>query len=550
MKNYWLLTRVMIKTMLASMDPRNSLYTDGRKKQHAVFRSALVALTALFGLGSVIYLEYLIFQGLTLLKLPVMLPSLAILLSMLLTIWMGLFQCLSELFQGKDAPFLAMLPLTSQQTFCARLTTLYLFEIAADALICLPAFIMYAVGQGNAWPITLTGLPILLFLPLIPLSGMVLVASLLMRLTFISRHREGLTMALSIIFVIAYSVGITLMNSGDMETADIVAMLTRSNGLIDYMLRIFPPALWAVKGLTGEWLMLLLFAAVSLLCAATVILLCGPGYLEQALSSTENTVHRAKRHSGSVWHHTTSFRALHRLEWREILRTPSWAYNCLVCALLIPVMFFIGFFSEFSRSAEGMGALADHFAQIDPGFKALFSGVVIMFGSLSSPAVSTAISREGGKWPFALTLPVPQQTRFHAKLLVGLEINLVSMTAISGVIWFLTRIPFIWLSAAFLFALLVSQAAAMFSLWVDASRPFLSWATENDALRKNFNQVLSMLLWFALVGLCFLPVILLWHDGGTVALAGAMGVAALETISGGLLVHRAAQRNRYLPESY
>ena len=47
--------------------------------------------------GSVIYLEYLIFTGLNRVRMPLALPGMAVLISMMFTVVMGLFQCLSEL---------------------------------------------------------------------------------------------------------------------------------------------------------------------------------------------------------------------------------------------------------------------------------------------------------------------------------------------------------------------------------------------------------------------------------------------------------------------
>jgi len=73
---------------------------------------------------------------------------------------------------------------------------------------------------------------------------------------------------------------------------------------------------------------------------------------------------------------------------------------------------------------------------------------VLMVGSMVNPAVSTAISREGGRWPFALTLPVQQKTRFLAKLMVGVEINLVCSALLAVVAWVLVRINPLWLLGA------------------------------------------------------------------------------------------------------
>ena len=505
MKNYWILTRVMLKNMLASMNPANGVYADGKKKNRAAVRAVMLALLSLFAVGSVVYLEYLLFKGLSAIRMPTLLPGMAIFISMVFTLVLGLFQCLSELFQGKDAPFLAVLPLTSRQVFAARMTTLYLGELALDAMLCIPAFVLYSVGRGSALPAALTGLPVLLLLPI-------------------------------------------MMNSQNMEPGDIVAMLTSENGLISRMLGAFPPARWATQALTGEAALLALFAAVSLACAAAVICLAGPGYLNQALQSTERTVHRGKRSGSFGWRTGSAFGALHSLEWKEILRTPAWAYNSLMGVIMFPLMIGIGVFSGFSKAGEGLEAMRMTLSGVDQGYVALVTAAILLFGAMVNPAVSTAISREGGRWPFALTLPVRQRTRFMAKLMVGMEINLVCMAMIAAVAWFLVRMPLQWLLIAFLLAAMIGFASAAISLWVDAVRPQLSWMTEMEAIKKNFNQVIGMMLWAVLTALCVVPAVLLWDSGAKAALAGAAGMGAAEVLAALILLNRATEKNTVLPE--
>lgn len=548
MKNYWILTRVMIRNMLVSMNPANGSYADGRKKKRALVRTAVLLLLALGSLSSIIFVEYEIFKVLSSVRQPILLPGLAIFLSMMLTLVMGLFQCLSELFQGKDAPFLAVLPLTSRQVFTARMTTLYLSELAVDAVICIPAFVLYGIGRGSAWPVALTGIPVLLLLPLIPLSIVALIASGLMRVSYFSRHRDTIVMIASMALAIAYSVGVTLMNSGNESFLTGAVRLVTADGVMSMVLNRFPPAMWAAKGLLGETGMLALFAAASAGCAAAVILLAGPGYLNQALSGTEKTVRGKRKAKGFSWNTGTPLRALHALEWKEILRTPAWASNSLMGVLMFPLMICIGFVSGFSKAGDGIEEIRRLVSTVDQGYTALVAAGVMMFGAMVNPAVSTAISREGGRWPFALTLPVRQKTRFMAKLMVGAEINLVCMILIAAVAWFMVRMPFLWLLAAFLVAGTVGLAAAALSLWVDATKPHLSWATEMEAIKKNFNQVIGMMLWVVMVALCVIPAVLLWGRGGGAALAGAAAVALAELAVSMILLNRVTEKHTVLPE--
>ena len=111
---------------------------------------------------------------------------------------------------------------------------------------------------------------------------------------------------------------------------------------------------------------------------------------------------------------------------------------------MFPLMIGIGFFAGVSKAGEGIEGLRMLIAEVDPCYVGLITAGVLMFGCMVNPVVSTAISREGGRWPFALTLPVRQQVRFRAKLAVGVEINVVCAVMIAVVLWFIVRME-LWL---------------------------------------------------------------------------------------------------------
>ncbi|MBQ8072339.1 MAG: hypothetical protein IJ231_01095 [Clostridia bacterium] len=547
MKKYWILTRIMLRNMLFSLNPFGQTFEDEKKRSRAVTRALLRLVLVLLALGSIVFLEYEIYRGLGHIGMPMLLPALAIFASTAFSLFMGLYQGLSELYQGKDAPFLAVLPLTSRQVFAARLTTLYLSELGLDAVLCLPAFVLYALGTGSAMPTALTALPTLLLLPMLPLSLVALVSSLLMRVSFFARNRDGIIMGLTTVLAIGYSIGVTLMNSSSQDPSQAVMSLLTQKGILEKMGGFYPPAFWATRGFTGQVAMLLLFAAVSLAAVAAVITLVGPGYLNQALTSSEKTVVRKKNRGAIAWRKRSAFAALHALEWREILRTPAWAYNSLMGVIMFPLMICIGTVAGVSNADElGLAGMRQMLSMVDQGYVALVTAGVLMFGSMVNPAVSTAISREGSCWPFALTLPVRQKSRFLAKMLVGLEINLVCSLLIGGVAWFLTRMNPLWLLAALGISFLVGLASAAISLWVDARHPRLSWASEMEAIKKNFNQVYGMLLWVVLVALCVIPAVLLWSRGGGIALLGVAGAALAEAVVSMILLLRISEKHTVL----
>ena len=507
MRNTLRVARLLIQQMLMAMNPFNVEYADQKKRNRAIVRALGVAAIILMGCGSVILLEYELWNGLRGMHQPLMLPGLAVLVGMIGTLMLGFFQGLSELYQGKDSVFLAVLPITSRQVFAARLIALYVSELALNLLLMAPAFVMYGMEQGTAWPYALTGLLVFLLSPMIPMALVAAVASLLMRVSGFARHRETVVMALSMVLALAYSFAVTRFNTQvkDEEGMQmIMAMMASDNGIIKKMLDFFPPARWGVEGFTGNWGMLALLCAASIGAMALVWLIFGGEYLPMALSASEVSTAGGKRKaSGKVdLRGQTTFRALHRLEWRMLLRTPSWAMNSFFGLLIFPLMMTVGFASGFTSGAgvEIRQIVPFLLDATHPVFLCLGCAAMVSMITMINPACSTAVSREGGNWPFALTLPVRQTTRLWAKLAQGEEINVIGTLlmiiplVLFGSPWWLILVCLV---AANLLGL-ISNAA---SLALDARRPQLKWINETQAIKKNYHQLIGMAIWAVLIGL-------------------------------------------------
>ena len=180
MKVYLLLTRLMLKNTLSGMNPLRQL-KDSKKGKTAV-KSALMILVLLFALGSVVFLEYEVYGILHQVHQEALLPAMAFILAIISSLVLGLFQSLSELYQGRDVSWLAVLPAGSGQIYAAKLTNLYVSDLLVNIPIVLPAAVLYLIDQ-DAWILpALRLIPVFLFLPALPLAIVALISFLLMKL--------------------------------------------------------------------------------------------------------------------------------------------------------------------------------------------------------------------------------------------------------------------------------------------------------------------------------------------------------------------------------
>ncbi|MBR6029303.1 MAG: hypothetical protein IKP40_09455 [Clostridia bacterium] len=539
MSNTLLVTRLLLRQMIAGMNPFTGSYADSKKRSRAIFRTIGIVVLLLMGIASVVYIEYLLFTLLEKVRQPLLLPGLAVLVGMLSTLLLGLFQGLGSLYQSRDSVFLAVLPVTSHQIFFARIISLYVSELALNVPLMGPALVLYIISRGTAWPYALTGLIVFLLTPAIPLAIVVAVSSLLMRVSGFAKHRETVTMALSMVLAFGYSLAVSRFNGsmGQEEGMEmLVSLLTGSNGLLNRMLQIFPPARWGVDGFAGSVPYLLLFAGVSVAALALAWAAFGGGYLPLALSIGEVSTGTSRKIGRSDWRSVSSFWALHRLEWRMLMRTPVWMMNSLFGLVIFPVMMIIGFGSGFSRAEVNMGNIMEFLlSEVPAVYVVMGAAAMASMITMINPACSTAVSREGGNWPFALTLPVTQRTRMMAKLAMGEEINLAgSLLMCIPLVIFGTPL---WIIAiAFVVANMVGLAANAGSLALDLLHPNLKWTNETQAIKANFHTMLGMALWALLLGLSVVLMVLLQDNPDLSAWAvGALLVIACALCCGFLL---------------
>ncbi len=548
MRNYRILTAFQLKNMLYSMNPFDSI----GKKGKARYRGILVCLLLIMAVGSVVFLEFEMNQVLSTIRQQAILPGLALMICMMSTLVLGLFQCLSELYQGRDAVFLSVLPLSSRQILTARLATLYVSELAINAVLLMPATVLYALSTDEAVTVILRGLLVVLFSPAIPLAVVSLISYFLMRISGFAKHRETITMALSLVLAIAWSVFVTLNNSSnDEQMSSLVMLLLKENGLLQMLTSRIPPVRWGAEGICGNVPLCLLFVGVSCLAMLLPIFVCGPGYLEQALSLTEQTMTtKSRKIRQTDWKESSRFMAQYMLEWRMILRTPAWMMNSLMGVIMFPLMIGIGVIAGVSNNAgpEMMTQLQEITRNADQGWVLLIGIAVICMGCMVNPAVATAYSREGGRFSAALTWPILERTRMHAKLAMGLSVNLLCGFMIACVNFFTVRAPLLTVAGAFVMAQLIGLATSAFSLLIDMCYPRLSYINEMQAIKQNMHVGLSMAIWLVCVILAGVPVIWTWNLGGMAAAGITCGVIVLESAVSMVLLERAAAKPRYLPD--
>lgn len=547
MSSFSILMRLQIRNRLAILRGGGLRGTDGKLKTGKLVGGVFILLAYLMILGMVVGFEFLLFEGLKAIGQPELLLSMALTVVMAGMVFMSFFYVLTSLYYGRDTAFLASLPVTSRTVFGTKLTEILLGETGIAALALLPAIILYGIYTQSGVGYYISALLVALTSAMIPVAVVTLLATLIVRLTGGSRHRDAVMMIYSLlIMVVVLTVEFSVMGRTpeDAGMMYFVQLMLDKQLLMRQLAQAFPPSWWAMQGLMGNAWSLLGYLLCAVGAYGAVWLLMGGGYLTRTLSLTENTVRHKARKRGEIRPHRP-LTTLFLREWREILRTPVYAYNCLTGCIIMPLML-VGMYFGGKEAAEvdnlGMmlSVVQGALSQVSQVY--LFLGLVALmtFICCMNPAVDTAVSREGGRHMLSRMLPVSTRTQLQAKLLMGMTINLIS--AIVGAVMFICLLPAFTpvILLALLFTQVTNWGLSSYSLALDAARPKFHWRNEMQAIKQNGNIALGMLISFLLLVIPVAVFFLLGELTLNARAAVVIGICIVESVIGYAILMRVA----------
>ncbi|NLY53537.1 MAG: hypothetical protein GX060_02750 [Firmicutes bacterium] len=486
-----------------------SVLRDQIRRREKVGRSLLMVVAIIISIASFAFIfanfaDALVITG-SQFGQPEIVFTLAITVVQLMLLILGIFLVISSFYFSDDLSILVPMPLKPSYIFAGKLVTVIISEYLTAIFIFLPAIISYTRYVGaNLWYI-LTLIIVFLTMPILPVVISSLLALGLMKV--INRRHRDLLMVIGSILLVFISLGFSMFMQtqvGD-DPGALAELLSRRYGLVESIGQRFPPSIWATKAIaragTGEgWLHLGLFLAVSVV-AVLVLSSIAERLFYAGLIGGSEVIRKRRQLSQSEWEAKTQqksvFSALFWREWRLLLRTPVFALNGFLGALIMPVALVMPLLVQGGDQLSELLALV----QTEPGSTicTLIVAAIILFTSSVNTIASTSVSREGRLFYISKMIPVHAETQARAKLthaFVGIIIGVIPISI--AYVW-LVRPNFLDFVAAILIGLTGSLLGMAFGLYIDMRWPRLHWTNPQQAVKQNFNAVIPMLLEFAVL---------------------------------------------------
>ncbi len=515
MKQFLALLRLQMLTRYADLKPKNLKNALKEKRGRTIGMFAAILILIVY-LGVILYIVESSIIGFLMegnMNMADMFITMVVMLATVGTLLMAFFFIMSSLFLGRDAAFLASMPIRPRTLLGAKLTQIWLSETLIDAVIILPACILFGVRTGVAPDFYLRMVIVWLTIAVLPICIAALLSSFLIRISSLWKHREIIMTVGGFILFAAYM--FLMMNMGSItgdsaEGGEMVQQFFMNySARITGLTSVFPPAGWAARGLMGDWGQLALFVLVSAAAAAVLTAVMGIFYRKLSLLQSEMPQASGKKgiQKGSI-HSGNALWANVKREMLLILRVPSYAINILPIVFMpVFIIVIMGMSINRNLDPESGKSLQKMLEGLNPAIVMCILTAAIAYVAGMNPALSTAVTREGRGHDFIKALPVPASTFIHAKLIVGFGLVVFGLVAAGAAIMIVIPGFVTETLLAVILCLLFCFGCSCLALSRDVRKPRLDWVTEQEAVKQNFGVLISMLVsWgiLALMGLiCF-----------------------------------------------
>ena len=519
MRNYWTILKVTMKNAIRP--------SDSKKGSRAIYFCALAVLGIIFVVGLV---SGTVFMGPAFLEQGMGAEYMTIMFvaAQMVVLIFGTAFMIGVVFFHKDADIVLALPVKASTLFFAKLTYVYLTELAMAAFVVLTSGITLGILGGFGLSFYLILIAASLILPLLPLLiGAILSLPIMYIISYFKKRGAVTGILLAVLmrgFFVAYFAVFANLSGGEADEEFRFFLSEESIAAIRQAMNFVLPDFALAK------LIFLRDVGPSIL---TVVIsygvLGGLAYLVAVLTYRKSLSIQLEASGsqkiGKVEYKSLSVqKTLIRKDAREILRHHYLMFYVLMQVLFGPILvFFLG-----SQMQELNNIVDMSIISLVTGFYLIsWIGVGMNYIALS------AITREGENFAFIKTLPINFRAYMKAKVRLSNVISYISV-GVGSLVLVLTGVVNVYRGVLTAVALAVlADGFNHFLCNLDLVRPRLHYESLAQVLKNNVNSfialgvVLLAILPIAIVlGVCsaFLPMTGAWLEVVMWVIIGAIVV--------------------------
>lgn len=450
------------------------------ERNKAIFLAATIGFTMIMLLVmAVLYFE-LLAKGLQQFGLLDIILVMGFIISVVMILFTSIYKAQGILFSFKDYDLLMSLPIKKSDILISKMTQLLVVNYFFSLFVLLPSAIIYFKYSNISSLFFLNLLLVYLTLPLIPIIVASIIAFGISYISSRMRHKNLVitlgTLAIVFIFFIASFKSNELINS----------FIANSKSISEGILKIYPPAILAVRGLANNnFIDILLFVVLSVAVFAIFILVFSKSF--KTITSRLQESYKKSNYKMKEMKSSTQLISLIRKEVKRYFASPIYVINTIIGPVLLLGMSIATVFMGEKVLATILEV--DIVKEIIPVFL-----IVMVCGTLVlSCTTNSSISLEGKNLWILKSSPIKPIVIFKAKIALNLLLILPALL-ISDIIFAfslkLSVIQFIWLIViSGIFSLIVPIVGIIINLLF----PKFNWVSETAVVKQGASVLIQML---------------------------------------------------------
>ncbi len=412
------------------------------------------------------------------------------LMGILFGLFGSVFQTYAFLYCAKDNDMLLSMPIPPKYILIARLASIWVWAFAFEAIVLLPASIIYWIFGSHSFLTVFCSCVMILILPFFILALSCLLGYGIAKLSSLLKGKKNIILS---VFAVA---GIAVYYYVCSKAYEIIEQFLAQAIYYGQVVREKASVIYYFgRSFEGGLLPLLCVFAIILASFCLMWYVMSRSFIKLATigSAKDNTKKEAKvqKQKNALWSLTVK-------ELRRFASSTTYMLNCGIGTILLPIVGVVALVKGADLRAMLLALSAEN-----PAIGSLLAGgVCLLICALTSmnDMAAPSISLEGKYIWIAQSLPLPTWKILWSKILMHLILT-VPVTLFASICAIIAlRLGFVLSVLTVIVPLLFVLLTAVFGVCVNLKLPNLKWTNETVPVKQSMAVGLSMLGGFLVVG--------------------------------------------------
>lgn len=458
------------------------------ERNKAIFLTVTIVFTMVMLLGmAVLYFE-LLAKGLKEFGLLDILLVMGFIISSAMILFTSIYKAQGILFSFKDYDLLMSLPIKKSDILISKMAQLLAVNYFFSLFVLLPASIIYFKYSSISPLFFLNLLLVYLTLPLIPIVVSSIIAFGISYISSRLRYKN-LIITLGTLGVVLVFLVLSFKSNELVES-----FIANSASISEGILKIYPPAILAVRGLANNnFIDILLFVILSVLVFAIFVLVFSKSF--KTISSRLQESYKKANYKIKEMKSSTQLMALLKKEIKRYFASPIYVINTIIGPILLLGMSIATIF----MGEDVLASILE--VEIVKEIIPIFLIVVVCGTLVLSCTTNSSISLEGKNLWILKSSPIKPIEVFKAKIALNLLL-IIPALLISDIIFAISlKLSIIQFSWLIVISTIFSLVVPILGVIINLLFPKFNWVSETAVVKQGASVIIQMLASAAIVAI-------------------------------------------------